>query len=122
MIRLRVFFGTLSGLINPIAISEWWISTSGGLSVTKDIHTTDNCTFTLEQLLSWNPEVIVLRIMNNENDLDASLAYTDSRYASISAVQNKRIYLCPKGVHHWAAASIEHSNLLWEVQKFIRRI
>jgi iron complex transport system substrate-binding protein len=97
--RTRILYGSLSDLSNPHLISEWWLSAAGGKSVTADIHTdttTESVTFDLEELIGWDPQVIIL-----STESDIGLAYTDSRFSVISAVKNEKIYMCPRGVHRW---------------------
>ena len=45
---------------NPRLIAEWWIEAAGGTSVTNDGRSTENTTFTLEQLLAWDPDILIL--------------------------------------------------------------
>jgi iron complex transport system substrate-binding protein len=108
--RARVFYGTLSpSLSNPHLISEWWIAAAGGVSVTKDVHATEAITINAEQLVVWNPQVILL-----SNPGDLRVAYSDTRYAQLSAVTNKRVYVTPVGVHLWGNRNIEQPlTVLW---------
>lgn len=108
--KTSVLYGSLSGMSNPHIISEWWISAAGGLSATGEIHTsTESVEFHVEDLLQWNPQVIFL-----SSPADMDTVYTDTRFASISAIQNERVYITPKGVHIWGNRNIEQPlTVLW---------
>ncbi len=89
----------------------------------------------MEQLLQWNPDIIVLDTGNYED-----LA-KDSRWMSTKAVKNRQVYIQPAGVFIWDRPTAEAAVLhpLWlaitaypekfkdisftkEVQKFYREI
>lgn len=107
--RVRCFYGTLSGLSNPHSISEWWIEAAGGVSVTKDIHTSESVTVHSEDMMIWNPQVIFLSAPN-----EFSVAETDIRFTQLEAIKNKRYYIVPKGVHVWGNRNIEQPlTVLW---------
>ena len=94
--------------------SEWWITEAGGIAVSKDNGTaTGNYQFDMEQLLKWNPDVI---IGWNESFKDV---YNDSRFSDISAVKNHRIYVTPSGAHDWGAVTSESPLMVeWAASKF----
>jgi len=89
----------------------------------------------MEQLLQWNPDIIILDTGSYED-----LA-KDSRWMSTKAVKNKQVYIQPAGVFIWDRPTAEAAVLhpLWlavtaypekfkdisfakEVQKFYRKI
>ncbi|MFI5720743.1 ABC transporter substrate-binding protein [Nocardia sp. NPDC051750] len=63
-----------------------------------------------EQILAWNPEVIMLSGFDQSTPADI---YADPRLAGISAVQNKRVYKTPLGGYRWQVPSAE-SPLMWQ--------
>lgn len=63
-----------------------------------------------EQILAWNPEVIMLSGFDQSTPADI---YADPRLASVSAVQNKRVYKTPLGGYRWQVPSAE-SPLMWQ--------
>ncbi|MGW0180198.1 ABC transporter substrate-binding protein [Nocardia sp. NPDC003345] len=63
-----------------------------------------------EQILAWNPEVIMLSGFDESTPADI---YADPRLASVSAVQNKRVYKTPLGGYRWQVPSAE-SPLMWQ--------
>lgn len=64
----------------------------------------------LEQVLAWDPEVILLGNFDASNPADI---YADKRWSSISAVKNKQVYKVPLGGYRWDPPSQE-SPLMWE--------
>ncbi|MGI5219494.1 ABC transporter substrate-binding protein [Nocardia sp. CA-290969] len=63
-----------------------------------------------EQILAWNPEVIMLSGFDQSTPADI---YADPRLAGVSAVQHKRVYKTPLGGYRWQVPSAE-SPLMWE--------
>ncbi|KOS53849.1 hypothetical protein Z051_23285 [Rhodococcus rhodochrous KG-21] len=63
-----------------------------------------------EQILTWDPEVIMLSGFDQSTPADI---YADPRLATVSAVQNKRVYKTPLGGYRWQVPSAE-SPLMWQ--------
>jgi iron complex transport system substrate-binding protein len=63
----------------------------------------------MEQVLKWNPDIIVIDSGTPEE------MYSDPKWNSIKAVQNKQIYRLPNGVFVWNRPSAESAVLhpLW---------
>lgn len=64
---------------------------------------------TLEQVLTWNPQVILLG--NFDTAMPADI-YNDPRWASLDAVRRRRVYRMPLGGYRWDPPSQE-SALTW---------
>ena len=64
----------------------------------------------VEQLLLWNPDMIVLT--NFEHDLKPETLYSDPMLASLTAIQQQRVYKVPAGGYYWDAPS-QDSPLYW---------
>lgn len=112
--KVRVLNTSLEGLYQPHVIAEWWITEAGGISVTGGIERKQRLEFSLEQLLDWNPEVMVV-----SNEEDEKLAYSDERFKDIEAVKNKRIYVTPAFGHIWANRTMEQPlTVLWAGKLF----
>lgn len=112
--RPRVLYCNLDRLTQPHLIAEWWIAKAGGLSVTDDGRATESRTFSLEQLLAWNPEVLIVG-----DPREIAMAYGDPRFATISAVRNRRVFAAPNGAHLWANRTIEQPlTVLWAAKLF----
>ena len=63
----------------------------------------------LEQVLDWDPEIIVL---GNFDPAMPDDIYGDRRWRDIAAVKNKRVYRAPLGGYRWDPPSHE-SPLMW---------
>ena len=84
-------------------IIDDWISVAGGVNANPE-DTTGNAqaTFSLEQIIDWNPDVI---ITGKPEEVDQIL--NDPDWASITAVQNGAVYVNPKGVFGWDRYGVE---------------
>ncbi|MEG3071822.1 MAG: ABC transporter substrate-binding protein [Candidatus Syntrophopropionicum ammoniitolerans] len=94
--KKKVVYGNVATYTQPHIIAEWWISTAGGISVTDNGRTTNTLTYTMEDLLLWNPDVMILTDKTIEKDVLA-----DSRFADIPAVKNQQIFAVPAVAHIW---------------------
>lgn len=92
--KKKVAYGNVITYSQPHIIAEWWIKTAGGISVTDNGRTTETLTYTMEDLLKWNPDVMLLSDAALKKDVLA-----DKRYANVAAVKNTQIYTVP-GVSH----------------------
>ena len=109
-----VLYFSAATLGQPRLIAEWWIEAAGGTSVTNDGRSTENTTFTLEQLLAWDPDMLIL---NAPSDRD--IIARDERLQKLKAVANKHVYLIPVGAHVWAHRTIEQPlTVLWAAKTF----
>jgi iron complex transport system substrate-binding protein len=59
----------------------------------------------IEQILTWDPDIILLN--NFEPGLHPARLYGDSRFQGIGAVDEKRVYLYPRGGFRWDPPSQE---------------
>ena len=113
--RRTVLYGSVTTLTNPHIISEWWIEAAGGISVTAEAHQKNSLEYTMEQLLSWQPEVI----LSSSTDLQA--IYDDANFASLPAVQNREIYAVPTVAHVWGNRTVEQPlTVMWTMNKLYR--
>ncbi|WP_245428807.1 ABC transporter substrate-binding protein [Rhodoplanes elegans] len=83
------------------------ITTAGGRNAAAEIG--GSRTVTLEQVLTWNPDVILLG--NFDTAMPADL-YGDPRLQSLAAVKARRVYKVPLGGYRWDPPSHE-SALTW---------
>jgi iron complex transport system substrate-binding protein len=84
-------------------IIDDWIKAAGGKNaVTESTKGNAQAQFTMEQVVAWNPDVI---ITGKAAEVDQIL--NDPNWASISAVQNKKVYVNPKGVFGWDRYGVE---------------
>lgn len=84
------------------------IELAGGINPADDLSDFPNVN--LEQIVAWDPEVILLN--NFESGLDPQDVYDDPLLAGVSAVKNRRVYRMPLGGYRWDPPSQE-SPLAW---------
>ena len=84
-------------------IIDDWISVAGGKNAnTEDTTGNAQAQFSLEQIIDWNPDVI---ITGKPEEVDQIL--NDADWASIKAVQDGAVYVNPKGVFGWDRYGVE---------------
>ena len=83
-------------------IIDTWIEAAGGRNAVDSPTSNANAQFAMEQIISWNPDVI---ITGKAGEVEQILS--DSTWASIKAVQNKKVYVNPKGVFGWDRYGVE---------------
>ena len=112
--RKRVFYlGSGSSLATDGRL--WWgqhfISAAGGVNVAADIGPARQVT--VEQLLVWNPDVIVMH--TDTGPLSAGRPVRDNpRMRNVKAVKDNRVYPCPVGAFWWDRPSPEAIlGILW---------
>lgn len=87
--------------------NEFYIRMAGGQNAADENAT--QMTVTVEQVLTWNPQVILL------GNFDAAMPsdiYGDPRWQSVEAVKARRVYKFPLGGYRWDPPSQE-SALGW---------
>ncbi len=112
--RPRVLYFTPATLTQPHLIAEWWIPAAGGVSVTDDGRSVESRSFTMEQLLFWNPEILIVASRK-----EAETVLHEPRFASLAAVRAKQVLVAPCGAHTWANRTSEQPlTVLWAAQRF----
>lgn len=110
--RRRAVYGNVVEYSQPHKIAEWWIGVAGGVSVTEEAHTEESLTYTAEDLLLWDPEVMFVTASQTE-DLKAN-----EQLAGIAAVRNDAIHLVPTVAHTWGNRTVEQPlTILWALNK-----
>ncbi len=97
--KKKVLYGSITSYTQPHAIAEWWIDKAGGISVTaegRDLEVVASFTYTLEDLLMWNPDVMV----TTTDTMSAELLAMDT-LSGINANKNNEIYYIPTDAHVW---------------------
>jgi iron complex transport system substrate-binding protein len=112
--RPKVLYFHPATLTQPRLIAEWWIPAAGGISVTDDGRTAESRTFSLEQVVLWDPDILIVTGPN-----DVTLLRSDPTFRRLKAVQNGRIYVVPVGAHTWANRTAEQPlTVLWAAKTF----
>jgi len=116
--KKKVVYGSITTYTQPHLIAEWWIPAAGGISVTNNGRTAQSLTYTLEDLLKWNPDVMILSDPAIKKDVLA-----DGRLGNIPAVKNKQIFSIPCVAHVWGNRTTEQPlTILWTMNKLYPKI
>jgi len=95
-------------------IVDWWINKAGGISVSSGKRSTEKYQFDKEQLLKWDPDILIVSTPDEFNRV-----YNDPVYNSISAVKNKKVYIGPIGIFRWCHRDVEMPlTVLWAAKIF----
>lgn len=110
--RLTALYGDVTTLTNPHIISEWWIDAAGGISVTAADHQKNSLEYTMEQLLSWQPQIIF------SSNTDINSIMSDANLATLPAIQNGKVYAVPTVAHVWGNRTVEQPlTVMWALNK-----
>ncbi|MGP1692442.1 MAG: ABC transporter substrate-binding protein [Giesbergeria sp.] len=111
--RPRVLYFSPSTLRQPHLIAEWWIRAAGGDSVTDDGRQMEARSFTLEQLLAWDPDFLIVSCQE-----EADAVFRDPRFAGLKAVHSGNVLAAPCGAHTWSNRTSEQPLMvLWAATK-----
>lgn len=94
---------------NAADYANFWITLAGGTQVAADFDTSGG-SVSAEQILKWNPEVIILGAFDEMTPADV---LADPALASVDAVKNGRVYKNPLGGYRWEVPNLE-SPLMWQ--------
>ncbi len=97
--------------------TQWWVNLAGGKLVSSDI-TEMVPKVSMEQVISWNPDIIVMGRVNS-----TSLIMNDPKWKDVSAVKAGKVYTNPEGVMYWDYSSegvllLEYLAKLFHPDKF----
>ncbi len=110
--RVKVYHSVNEATRTDIAgsLSSEWLKAAGAINValTGKVKKMEGKYFaSLEQILLWNPEVI---LVNDIGVVDYIL--NNKQWAPLKAVQNKRVYHLPSGVSRWGHPSSPETPLV----------
>ncbi len=91
--------------VNAGDISSFYVECAGGIVSSADYTGTDQGTamvVSTEQILEWNPDVIFTMGQSARDQIKK-----DPALASVSAVQNDKVYTEPSGTYPWSVRSAE---------------
>lgn len=112
--RPTVLFFSPKSMSVPHKICEWWIAEAGGIAVSSNNRTAESYQFDMEQLLKWDPDIIITTTPD-----EAKMLYNDTKFASLAAVKSKRVYTTPVGAHVWGHRTIETPLMVeWAASTF----
>ena len=105
----KVLFASINQLSQSHLIADWWIQAAGGISVTANGRRTESMSFSIEQLLAWDPDVIIVSGRTDEAELRRN-----PKFSRLKAVLGNRIFVSPMGAHLWANRTSEQPLMvLW---------
>jgi iron complex transport system substrate-binding protein len=111
--RPRVLHTASAGILTVDGrgtVIDDWISVAGGVNA-ADVNGNGR-PVTLEQVVAWDPEVIIVGSAPNQQSRQAIL--DDPRWQQISAVKNGRVLVNPSGAYLWDRHSAEAAlQVLW---------
>lgn len=112
--RPRVLFLNPLRMSTPLLIAEWWIRAAGGNSVTDDGRIVESHGITIEQVLAWDPDILVVGSRE-----EAAAVRAEPRFAALGAVRAGRILVTPCGAHPWGYRTAEQPlTVLWAAKHF----
>jgi iron complex transport system substrate-binding protein len=117
--RPKVYVGGGNGFLSAFGKESTWhfeIEDAKGINVSADLVGGGSHEVSMEQLITWNPDVIVL----DKSCADTlSSVLSDARWQPINAVKNKRVYRAPNGfLDTWGRPHLESALCrLWLADK-----
>lgn len=112
--RKKVLYFDYKTMTSPHLIVDWWINNAGGIPLSDSTREVEKYTFSLEQIILTNPDIIIL---SNSNDIDE--LYKNKKFFTLNAVKNKQIFAAPRGIHLWAYRTSEQPLMvLWAAKTF----
>lgn len=82
-----------------------WIGYSGGINAAaKDIEGNLQ-TMTMEQLLLWDPDVLI----TGDTEEEVAKIMSDEAWKNLKAVKNNKVYANPKGIFAWDRYGVEEA-------------
>lgn len=99
--RKRIYFGGNSDFLSTATskmYQNYMIETAGGENVASDIDDTYWANISYEQLIAYNPDIIIIAPGANYTKDDV---LRDSRLAGINAIKENQVYVMPGDFEQW---------------------
>lgn len=110
----RVLYLQPDTLTQPRLIAEWWIPAAGGTSVSDDGRSTESRSFTLEQVVLWNPDILIVT-----DPRDVAYVRNHAVLGKLKAARAGRVFVVPVGAHTWSNRTSEQPlTVLWAASVF----
>jgi iron complex transport system substrate-binding protein len=106
------------------SIIDQWITLAGGTDAARSV-TGPHASVTAEQLLRWNPDVLIVETPGGDQGLVAAsaqsviaaLAKKVPGWSSLRAVKEHHVYLDPQGMYPWDRYGPEEAlQILWAAE------
>lgn len=112
--RPKALYFSPGTMATPLHIADWWIEEAGGQSVTAGVARGDTVHYSHEQLLLWNPDILIVNSPEQRETV-----YRDERFSRLRAVGNRQVHVAPTGAHSWGQRTIEQPlTVLWAAKLF----
>lgn len=116
--KKTVLYGNVTKLTQPHVIAEWWIAAAGGKSVTSEMNSGESLEYTQEDLLLWDPQVMIVTERSMIDELKS-----DKLYSDVAAVKTGSIYYIPTVAHVWGNRTVEQPlTIFWTINKLYPEI
>ncbi len=122
--RPRVYFANQKLLWGAAKNSDRpeMIDLAGGICVTKDLAGGGQTEITMEQLVEWDPDFILIDHAGSSGnapaeEVIASLS-SDARVNEISAVKKQQVKISPTGVFFWDSGQQKILQVMWMAKLF----
>jgi iron complex transport system substrate-binding protein len=110
----RVLYLQPDTLTQPRLIAEWWIPAAGGISVTDDGRSAESRSFTLEQVVLWDPDILIVT-----DPKDVAYVQRHAVLGRLKAARAGRVLVVPVGAHTWSNRTAEQPlTVLWAASAF----
>ena len=121
--RPVVYLGNSWGT-NPLATwagdtLTFAINVCGGVCATKEIRGARFPEVNLEQIIDWNPDVIIIDNHGRNPGKVIQDIYKDTNWAVLNAIKNKRVHRIPSGVFFLDKGSSRPLYLLWLAKQIV---
>ncbi len=99
---------------------QWWCDAVGAVNAASEVQAEkNNAVITMEQVYSWNPDVIVITNFTKTTPQDLyDNAVGGDDWSSVKAVQDKRVYKMPLGTYRTYTPGVDTPMTLeWLAEK-----
>ena len=88
------------GVFSQYSYPSFWLELAGGRNLADETGMEMNAVVTMEQVVLWDPDYIFMGRMASTDPV-----LKGAGWASLSAVVNNHVYICPEGVMYWDYSS-----------------
>lgn len=107
---LYIRFKNLS--LPMVSTATWMFENAGAINVAKGVK--DHANVSAEQIIGWNPDFLFVW---GKDEVEA--VYKDTRFKSLNAIKNKKVFAVPTGAHVWTHYTPEQPlAVIWAAEKF----
>jgi iron complex transport system substrate-binding protein len=113
--RTRVLYCNFKSLTQSSPTADWLIVAAGGISLAKGGLLRQGVrVLSPEHVLAWDPDIWIVSTPG-----DIAMVYRDSRFQSIRAVRDGRVFSVPVGSLRWSHPTAEKPlGILWAARLF----